>query len=144
MTGKAKKILLVISVLCLTFLAGFAVKTVQLLNENPPLIDLNAAIVEAKFGKNGNEAHADGGEDPDKQSETKGKQIKIRVCGEAVWMEEHRYLSLDSLNTRIISNFKEGDEILLIDDYAEAHFYREILAILEKLNAEKGFAYVAD
>ncbi|MBO4514275.1 MAG: hypothetical protein J5721_01240 [Lachnospiraceae bacterium] len=143
MTRKTKRILLVLSVLCLTFLAGFAVKTVQLLNENPPLIDLNTAIVEAKFGKNGNEAHADG-EEPDKNSEKPGKTIKIRVCGEAVWMEEHRYFSLDNLNTRIISNYKEGDEILLIDDYAEAHFYREVLAILEKLNAERGFAYAAD
>lgn len=142
---RRKKEILLIAALCLALLTGFGVKTVELLNDNPPLIDLEQAIQEAKFGQNGNEAHQIG-DDPDKNSETTGtgKTIKVTVRGEGVWLEEHRFFSLDSLNTRLTGNYKSGDVILLVDDYAEAHFYREVLALIEKLNAEKGFAYSAD
>ncbi|MBR4608464.1 MAG: hypothetical protein IKO41_19855 [Lachnospiraceae bacterium] len=141
---RRKKILLFLLVFaCLALFTGWAVKTVELLNENPPLIDLNAAIQEAKFGKNGNEAHQDG-DDPNKPAETVGKEIIITIKGEGVWLGEHRYFSLDSLNTRLISNYQTGDTILLKDDYAEAHFYKEILSMLEKLNSERGFVYHAD
>ncbi len=141
---KRKKILLFLLVFaCLTLFTGWAVKTVELLNENPPLIDLNAAIQEAKFGKNGNEAYQDG-EDPEKPADSVGKTITITVKGEGVWLEEHRFFSLDSLNTRLVGNYKTGDAIILKDDYAEAHFYKEILSMLEKLNSERGFIYSAD
>jgi len=140
-----KTVLLLLTIACLTFLAGFAVKTVELLNENPPLIDLSLAIEEAKFGQSGNESHLEG-DDPDHSQEEagEGRTITITVRGEGVWLEEHRFFSLDSLKTRIEKNYRSGDVIRLVDDYAEAHYYREILAIIEQLNKDGGYPYEAD
>ena len=143
MKRRGKIFLFLLIFLCLTLFTGWAAKTVELLNENPPLIDLNAAIQEAKFGKNGNETQQEG-EEPGKEPEKEQKEIEVKVQGEGVWMDDHRYFSLESLNTRLISNYKFGDTILLKDDYAEAHFYKEILSMLEKLNSERGFIYHAD
>lgn len=143
MKSQRKKKLFLIVLLCLLTLAGFGTKTVQLLNDKPPLINLDEAIQEAKYGKNGNEAHQDG-EDPDKDSEKIGNTITVTVHGEGVWLEAHRFFSLDSLKTRLIANYNIGDTIKLVDDYAEAHFYREILSILERLNTENGIVYFED
>lgn len=139
-----KKTFLILSMFaCFVIFIGWAAKNVELLNENPPLIDLNAAIQEAKFGKNGNEIQQEG-EEPVKEIEKDKKEIVIRVQGEGVWMDDHRYFSLESLNTRLISNYKSGDKIILKDDYAEAHYYKEIFSMLEKLKLERGFEFHAD
>ncbi|MBO4749596.1 MAG: hypothetical protein J5546_04710 [Lachnospiraceae bacterium] len=140
---RAKGKLLLLACIFFVFSVGFAgTEPVKILDEPIPLIDLNAAIKDAKYGQNGNESHQDG-DDPSKASEQQypGKEIKIRVRGEACWLGENRLFSLSPLRERIVKSYKTGDKVILEDDFAESHYYKEILAILEQLNEEKGIPF---
>jgi len=142
MRKRTKTRILVLAFIFLIFSVGWGSEPVKILNEPMPLIDLNAAIKDAKYGQNGNESHQDG-DDPSKTSEGQyqGKEIKIRVRGEACWLGEHQLFSLSPLRERIIKSYKTGDKVVLVDDFAESHYYKEILSILEQLNEEKGIPY---
>ena len=142
MRKRRKCRILVLAFIFLIFSVGWGSEPVKILNEPMPLIDLNAAIKDAKFGQNGNELHQDG-DDPSKNSEGQyqGKEITIRVRGEACWLEENRFFSLSPLKERITKSYKTGDKVILIDDFAESHYYKEILSILEELNEEKSIPF---
>ena len=142
MRKRAKSKILFWGVLFLIFSVGWGSEPVKLMKNPLPLIDLNAAIKDAKPGEPGNELHEDG-DDPSKTSEQQyqGKEIKIRVRGEACWLGDNRFFSLSPLKDRITNSYKTGDKIILEDDFADAHYYKEILSILEQLNEEKGIPF---
>ena len=135
----------------LLLLVGFGTQPVKLLNERPPLIDLDAAIEEAQFGQNGNESDTDG-EDPSKTSSDKdrNKDIVIRVKCETIYYGERKCNDtadkeeLSQLKAWINGDYKTGDVIALVDDYAESKTYKKVLELLKKLKAEKGYVYNAD
>lgn len=132
---KRRKSWIVLLVACvgLLILVGFGSKPVKLLNERPPLIDLDAAIVEAKFGNNGNEAHEDG-EDPTQTSNDQkpDKRITIRVRGELIWYGETQCDEKQLIT--FLRNYKNDDGVRLVDDYAERNCIRNVLAQLEEFN----------
>ncbi len=117
-------------------LAGFIFdkKPVELLNEDPPLIDLDQAIQEAKFGQNGNR-------EATQEEELSGKVAEhtITVRDEAIKYDGKICPTIEHLKKRIMGNPKE--ELLhLEDDYAEAHCYRAVLELLEELKGN-GYRY---
>ena len=142
------------ALLCLmaAFLIGWGKLPVELLNENPPLIDLSAAIKEAEVGQNGNTEGQTGdpdGQTPDGGDGDQGNQAKthvIKVRDESVTYENDHstFRTMENLKKKLKQNFHAGDTILLVDDYAEAHRYKEVLAALEELRDEKGYPYSAD
>lgn len=135
-------------------LVGWGKQPVQLLNETPPLIDLDAAIQEADFGNNGNtgeetgdpDVDHPGGNDGDTQQVNQNKTIVISIRDEELTYDNMMILSrsVDNLRRRLEKEYQKGDVIRLVDDFAEAHKYREVLAMLEALRSEKGFVYSAD
>lgn len=128
--------------LCLLLLVGFGTQPVKLLNERPPLIDLDAAIQEGQFGKNGNETQE--GEDPTKPSSGKSNDIIIRINNESIYYGDRKCNNVGQLEAWINGDYKTGGIIRLKDDYAEAKRYKEVMKLLEQLNVDKGYRYHAD
>lgn len=140
--------------LAVILFAGWGKKPVELLNDNPPLIDLDAAIREADFGKNGNtdqnagdpsqENPGGNNGDSDHTSQEEGKTHVIKVRDREVTYEGESYGDrLAILKNKLIRAYRSGDFIRLVDDYAEAHTYRNALALVEELE-EKGYDISAD
>lgn len=138
-------------VLVVAVLIGAGKQPVELLNDNPPLIDLDAAIKEADFGKNGNTGSETGDPSQDQQGEEgdasqgdKNKELKIYVRDEVITYDKLEFRNVNTLRKMLEKDYKEGDVIKLIDDYAEAHRYREVLNMLKEYQSEKGIAFAAD
>lgn len=145
---------LVTGLLAVILYAGlFGKKSVELLNDNPPLIDLDAAIQEADFGKNGNTDQDIGdssqenpggnnGEDSSSGQDV-GRTHVIRVRDEEITYESLPYRTMDTLKRKLKQVYHSGDDIRLVDDYAEYHAYVQVLTMLEELQAE-GYVISAD
>lgn len=139
---KRNYLVLLFASLCLLLLVGFGTQTVKLLNERPPLIDLDAAIQEGQFGKNGNETQE--GDDPTKPFSGKSNDIIIKIHNESIYYGERKCNNLQQLEAWINGDYKTGGIIRLKDDYAEAKKYKEVMKLLEQLNNDKGYRYNAD
>ena len=115
--------------------AGWGKKPVELLNEDPPLIDLDQAIQEAKFGQNGNTA-------PAQEEDLDGKNTEhiIMVCGKDIKYDGKTCNAPEDVRRRITSAGKKEDMLILVDDYAEAHRYKKVLEMLEELK-KMGYQY---
>ena len=129
---KMKKIILILLViLSVLVLSGWGKKSVELLN-NTLLIDLDKAIKDAPI-----ENH------PFQESEAlqEEKKITITIRDTKITYNDRVYSSVEEcdLENKIKAENKNGIyHVQLVDDYAEAHVYREVLAILRELNKTAG------
>lgn len=118
---------LMVSTLCL--LVGFGSKSVELLDKGQ-LIDLNKAIQNADPGKEDDKISED--EEP---TEDIKEVYQVIVRGETILFENQ-----ECKNTEELKNFIESIEplrseksgISVLDDYAEAHTYREVLNVIKE------------
>ena len=150
--------LMLISLLALFVLAGFGKTEVELLDSGK-LIDLEKAIGLAKAGgsagssEEGSDAASEtdpedaAGEEPSGYGSTRGavKDIVIRIRGEQIF---YRCGSLTmggftdtQLEDRLRSDFVSGAKVTLTDDFAEAHVYKTVRGILDRLNNDMGMTY---
>ncbi len=151
---KMKKIILILLViLSVLVLSGWGEKSVELLN-NTLLIDLDKAIKDAPIGNQGNtlmsgelpseETSAHSSEShPLQESEAlqEEKKITITIRDTKITYNDRVYSSVEEcdLENKIKAENKNGIyHVQLVDDYAEAHVYREVLAILRELNKTAG------
>lgn len=164
---KRKIKLLTALLFSLLFLVGFGKKSVELLS-NKKLIDLDAAIQICMPGAESQEK--ENGENtknpvpptvtptpvvkptttpqptatPKPTTKPKPRAVVINVrdctvtCGSTVWED------FDALKERIAREANSSVTFHLVDDFAEAHVYRKIIAILEELDAELGISYIRD
>lgn len=130
---------------------GWGKQPVELLNDNPPLIDLNAAIKEADFGQNGNTGSETGDPSKDHQGEDGNTQqgeahhtFEIFVRDEDITFEKLIIRKVDTLKRKLEQECQVGDTVKLIDDYAEAHRYREVWDMLKPLAEERGLVLTVD
>ncbi len=148
-----KKYWAALMLLCsLVFLVGWGKKKVELLNDKK-LIDLNAAIERCIPGANAperpeNEASAS----DDSLEETLAQAVPaeahsveeteriviIKVRDQTVTYDAETYTDLSKLEARIRQDNGEHVSFRLVDDFAEAHVYKEVLSILGDLEAEIG------
>lgn len=128
-------------------------KSVELLN-NTLLIDLDKAIKDAPIGNQGNtlmsgelpsEETSDHSSEnhPFQESEAlqEEKKITITIRDTKITYNDRVYSSVEEcdLENKIKAENKNGIyHVQLVDDYAEAHVYREVLAILRELNKTAG------
>lgn len=167
---KRKIKLLLILAFSLVFLAGWGKKTVELLNDKK-LIDLNAALGNCMLGaddltpEEGSTAQtpqstvtpaptvqptvtptpvATPKPTPPTTPKPKPRSVVISVRGREVTCGSTQWDDMDALKERIIREANSNVTFRLVDDYAEAHVYRQILAILEELEAEMGISYLRD
>lgn len=159
---KRKIRLTLLVLLSLLVLAGFGKKSVELLSDKK-LIDLNAAIALCLPGadslepeNNGKQEEVQNPEEPTAtpkptvaptmipESTGKARTIVISVRERVISFGLDKSITLVTLEERIRKNHKNGVDFQLVDDYAEAHVYREIIEMLEKLEAEIGVSYTRD
>lgn len=147
MMKSAKKFLVsVLIFLTLCLLVGFGSKSVELLDKGQ-LIDLNKAIQNADLGKAGSTTSMEerNKEVPQEKLDDQNKTEKIEttedmkevyqvmVRGETILFENQ-----ECKNTEELKNFIEPLRlgkagILVLDDYAEAHTYREVLNVIKEV-----------
>jgi len=164
---KRKLKLLAVLVFSLLFLVGFGKKSVELLSDKK-LIDLNAAIQICLPGADASEKeHGDETQTPVLPTVTpqptvkptttpkatatpkpttkpKPRAVTINVRGRIVTCGSTEWEDFDALKERIAREANSSVTFHLVDDFAEAHVYRKIVAILEELDAELGISYIRD
>jgi len=149
-------------------LAGWGKKSVELLN-NKKLIDLNAAIGICLPGADASDNEVNTipekephGEAPGSNDETTSdteenlgnkvenkpeevaKTIIISVRDQQVTYDSAEWSDLTKLEAKIRRDYNDKTSFRLVDDFAEAHVYKQIISVLEKLEAELGLTYTRD
>lgn len=154
---KRKYKLLVLTVFSLLFFVGWGKKSVELLN-NKKLIDLNLAIEKCLPGAEIQN------KEPISDNDEKVEELvpKVTVIPEdKVTIEEKEKTIVISIRGRKITyNFVECEvdklkdtirkdngklvSFQLVDDFAESHVYKRVMAILSELELEIGLKYTKE
>jgi len=157
---KRKIRLLFLVFFSLLVLAGFGKKRVELLSDKK-LIDLNAAITLCLPGADSVEPEDDRKQEepsvapeptvvptkrPEQSESGTGEMytVVISVRERVITYDSGGQIKLVKLEDKIRKDYKNGANFKLVDDFAEAHVYRGIIEILEKLEAEIGISYTRD
>lgn len=122
-----KKIIFVALVFVAALLIGWKVKPVELI-DNKLLIDLDTAIVEADWGQESNP-----GESTQKPNPEEGDSIYITVWGEEILLNGEKVKDASVLQSYLSVKIKENSAVVLEDNYAEAHVYKEVYNLLDTM-----------
>ena len=146
---KKKVRLVAILVFALLFLVGWGKQSVKLLDDKK-LIDLDAAIQACLHGASMSEGeeNVDNPNAPENtQAPTDPKEeidqertIVISVRDQGITYDEEE-IELSKLEYQIRQEYHDKVTVRLVEDFAEAHVYRKIRAILSKLEEEIGLEY---
>jgi len=134
---KRKWIILILMVFSFLFLAGWGQKKVELLNDKK-LIDLDAAIERCIPGADAPE------EDNNNSTDGQNTEYVISVRNRQVTYKNEKYINMDRLKDSIKQDNGKGVSFKLVDDFAEAHVYKKVMAILSELRKEVGLKYTND
>lgn len=126
-------------------LVGFGKKSVELLN-NSLLVDLDSAIVLSPIGTEGNEdasnlESAPETEDTGAIAPIKAKTLVITIRDTQIKYGKTVVSDASRLKELLVEDIQKGDSVRLVDDYAEAHVYRDVLGLLEEMSGNEGFTY---
>lgn len=157
---KRKKRITVMLIFCFSLaLVGWGKGKIELSNgSKSPLINLDAAIERAQWGKQGSteivtddtsdpvveepaESHDDGNEQS-KKAEKLGISYKIRIEGKNILFQDS-VMNFDELESEL-RNLKQGDSVYLFDNYADSETYKGVIELLETLRSETGLSYSGD
>ena len=165
---KKGKLFLLLAV-SLLVLAGWGRKKVELLSDKK-LIDLSVAIGNCTLGAE--DLIPDEGDntwDPNGPTATPGpapsvtprptpqptgssqpiivpaaKKIIISIRDEAILYDLRPVEEIESLKKKITADNADHISFHLVDNYAEAHVFRQVMALLEELEAELGIRYIRE
>ena len=144
---------IVISLLCLV---GWGKKQVELLNDKK-LIDLNLALQNCSLGADSKENTSDNDEKVEEivpeitptpidkiVIEEKEKIIVISVRGRNITYNFVKWNDIDKLKDKMKQDNGELVSFQLVDDFAESHVYKRVMAILSELELEIGLKYTKE
>ena len=128
---------------------GWKVKPVELIDDKL-LIDLDTAIVEAGWGQEGNpdDAPDDTKQEGDKDNNNTGttdkpntskNTITVAVQGEKITLDGVTVKDAATLRSRLSAVLESDSTVVLEDNYAEAHVYRDVLQVLEIMQNMNSF-----
>ena len=158
---KRKYTILLLMIFSFMFLVGWGKKSVELLNDKK-LIDLNLAIErcipgadapdnndtsdsnEEENNENNNDVTITVTPDDKEDMEEEDRTLVISVRNRKVTYETVEYTNMDKLKERIKQDNGERVTFKLVDDFAEAHVYKEVMSILSELESELGLKYSKD
>ena len=142
--------LLVLFIVSSFVLVGFGANTVTLLRKSK-VIDLQKAIEFAKpGGDEGEKADTTAKDNPDKKEvpepvnteiQAGPTSVKIIVSGKTIKIDGAIVNNPDLVESKIREIFKVENTYELLDDYAEAHVYKDVINVLAKLNQDIGLEY---
>lgn len=154
---KKKYTILLLTIFSFMFLVGWGKKSVELLNDKK-LIDLNIAIercipgadapddndISNEENENNNDVSTKVIPDDKEDIEEKDRTLVISVRNRTITYANVEYINMDKLKERIRQDNGERVTFKLVDDFAEAHVYKEVMSILAELEAEFGLKYSKD
>ena len=137
-----KKAFLILLLLFIPFLCAFG-EQVDLL-DNDKLIDLHKAINVTPGGSSLTETEGEtGGEDTsaapsgENSHTAQNAEIEIRVQGREIYYNGRKYS--DNFKGKLEKDINA--RFILVDDYAEAHTYRNVLRIMRTMHEEDGLEF---
>jgi hypothetical protein len=137
MKKSIKIIFLLVTVIAL---CSWGEKAVELLDSRK-LIDLDKAIDIATPG--GAAIFEDDQNDTDtEQTGSQNQSSKILVVtvrDEQITYNQKSVSDVKELAKKVSMDLKDGMKISLVDDYAEAHVYRDVLKALKEIRSEQNF-----
>lgn len=165
---KRGKLFLLLAV-SLLVLAGWGQKKVELLSDKK-LIDLSVAIGNCTLGAEDLiPDEGDNTRDPNGPTATPGpapsvtprptpqptgssqpiivpaaKKIIISIRDEAILYDLRPVEEIESLKKKITADNADHISFHLVDNYAEAHVFRQVMALLEELEAELAIRYIRE
>lgn len=144
---KGKKRIMLLLLLCATgVLVAWKIKPVELIDDKF-LIDLDVAIQDADWGQedssedesnHSSEDNQNPDMNPVKQPEEKA-EITVLIRGERCYLNNVDMKTMSALEKYLSQRCSEETRVYLVDDYAEAHVYRQVHEYLRQLQAETAF-----
>ncbi len=164
-TNKKRIGMAIFLLLCASLMCGFGKKSVELTTD--ALINLDKAIEISVLGveetrktkekdtqkekssdsstEKSNESKQVNSVEPAGNGKKEIETIKVRIREREIFVHgEDVAISTNELSKKIKQLYTGSEKVRLIDDYAEAHVYREADEILLGLSSEMGFKYDAD
>ncbi len=156
--GKKRKVIIFSLILSYIIIAGFSLRRdVDLLNDHK-LIDLDLAIKDAKVGTEGSKNAPDEKDEAQEKKEADEEEVSvnkastvpvrraaktytIEIRNKTIKCNNEIQKDAEVLKKLLISEYKEGCAVNLVDDYAEAHVYKEVRAMLDSLKDTCGLEY---
>ena len=158
-----KKYTVLFVIFSLMLLAGWGKKNVELLNDKK-LIDLDAAIGICIPGSDAaqasdnavNQSDAENEEHneenmtaeialDDKERIAEENQVRvINIRNRKIVYETVEYTDIDKLKNKLKQDNGKNVTFKLVDDFAEAHVYKEVKSMLSELEQEIGLKYSND
>ena len=156
---RKKTQILIFIMMSFLILSGWGKKEVKLLDSSK-LIDLSVAIDLAKPGGMTGDSN-EGGEadlesDGNAESVTnfsnhdniRPKEIIIHVIGENITYTRGNNslvnVTIIQLQSKLRSDYSPDVQVILRDDYAEAHVYRRVRDVLTEMKNEMGLSFLED
>ncbi|MBQ5989149.1 MAG: hypothetical protein IJL67_06610 [Oscillospiraceae bacterium] len=121
-------------------LCSWGEKAVELLDSRK-LIDLEKAIEISTPGgaaifeddQNDTDTEQNGSQNPS------SKILVVTIRDEQITYNQKSVSGVEELAKKVSMDLKEGMKISLVDDYAEAHVYRDVLKALKEIRSEQNF-----
>jgi hypothetical protein len=121
-------------------LCSWGEKAVELLDSRK-LIDLEKAIEISTPGgaaifeddQNDTDTEQNGSQNPS------SKILVVTIRDEQITYNQKSVSGVEELAKKVHMDLKEGMKISLVDDYAEAHVYRDVLKALKTIRSEQNF-----
>lgn len=121
-------------------LCSWGEKAVELLDSRK-LIDLEKAIEISTPGgaaifeddQNDTDTEQNGSQNPS------SKILVVTIRDEQITYNHKSVSGVEELAKKVRMDLKEGMKISLVDDYAEAHVYRDVLKALKEIRSEQNF-----
>ena len=121
-------------------LCSWGEKAVELLDSRK-LIDLEKAIEISTPGgaaifeddQNDTDTEQNGSQNPS------SKILVVTIRDEQITYNQKSVSGVEELAKKVRMDLKEGMKISLVDDYAEAHVYRDVLKALKEIRSEQNF-----
>ena len=129
------------AILIASFILGLGPRNIVKLLDDSLLIDLDEAIVTAPIGYEGN--RKDYGEDSvsGQNAGYNYDKIVISISDTKINYNGHIFSKADGIEMRLRKEYSDYYTIVLEDNYAESHVYKEVRNVLETLNKEIGLKY---
>ena len=169
---RKRRKLILLALVSLLVLAGWGQKKVELLSDKK-LIDLSAAIGRCTLGADdmtpddGTSTQNPSGQtgatptaaptpsttprptakptsSPQPTVRPAAKTIIISVRDEEILYDLRSVDDMETLEKRITIEHADNVSFKLVDNYAEAHVFRRVMALLEELEAELGIRYIRE
>lgn len=139
-------LLLVLASLSLVGFSGFSKASISLRHKDKKVIDLSKAIEmtwpSGDKGEQTDTSATDEAAYAEEKTELPPEDIKIKISGKRILVDNLVCKNTEEVRQALVKKCIPEIKFELIDDYAESHVYKDVLAVVEELRTELGVEVV--